>query len=584
MGYPQFQYAESIDYQTYIGSPTLDLSVGTMIDSDLKRTSSPPHVVARFSPPQLHRFLTDDKSSFFTAPVVEPVLPGPVLPSSLLHRGNSPSFSHSSSTCSSALSPARESDFYQPHSPPSPTDAAPTSAYINQHDSYGYRSHLYEFTGLGTEACVKPMDVNPYQETPQGYYDDQCPLSSFRSYSMSSDGSIVNAEKHIPCDQLHMPRQMSPESFSVADIKEEICVPDARGTRPPFDQDIESVSGEEIDPPTLKYEAEDEEYIPDRKQKRATPSPSRSGKGRKRPGSASPVVDVKRVKVEDVDSVVKGRITKPALPGTKGSFACPQCPNSKIAFKDEHGLENHIKKQHTRPFTCIFDFAGCHSTFASKNEWKRHCASQHLILNYWVCQEEQCAKVSNSPHSPSRATSSRNRGNASRLQHRQCPSNLPDGTIFNRKDLYTQHLRRMHAPSSLKKQGKQKKGLPNWEERERTYQEEALRTRCHLPNHMQCPAANCNHRFDGKNAWDDRMEHVAKHLERASAGSEPLIKFGGDGDRTLMDWATSPDVSIIRKTENGQWELQNPLKARPVARRSMPVIEDEDMDAEGEDE
>ena len=33
-------------------------------------------------------------------------------------------------------------------------------------------------------------------------------------------------------------------------------------------------------------------------------------------------------------------------------------------------------------FNCVFDFAGCKATFAKKNEWKRHVATQHLLLNY----------------------------------------------------------------------------------------------------------------------------------------------------------------------------------------------------------
>jgi hypothetical protein len=98
-------------------------------------------------------------------------------------------------------------------------------------------------------------------------------------------------------------------------------------------------------------------------------------------------------------------------------------------------------------------------------------------------------------------------------------------------------------------------------------------------------------RFDGSNAWDERMEHVAKHLEKAAAGTEPPVQFGGDDDGTLVDWAASPAIGILRRGEKGKWALQNPLKAPgyPVT----PVSEDdddddddeydEDADAEGEE-
>src|SRR5437667_8026240 len=73
--------------------------------------------------------------------------------------------------------------------------------------------------------------------------------------------------------------------------------------------------------------------------------------------------------------------------------------------------------QHTRPFLCTFSFAECDQHFGSKNEWKRHVHSQHLQLGYWQCDYDICAERSNS-------------------------------NFFNRKDLFTQHLRRMHLPKS----------------------------------------------------------------------------------------------------------------------------------------
>lgn len=159
----------------------------------------------------------------------------------------------------------------------------------------------------------------------------------------------------------------------------------------------------------------------------------------------------------------------------------------------------------------------------------------------------------------------------------------PNGTIFNRKDLYTQHLRRMHIPAGLKKQVKQRKPAPEWEAQERKHQDEAKRTRCDLPTYMRCPAANCNARFDGSNAWDERMEHVAKHLEKAVTGSEPPIEFGGAHDETLMEWATRPEIAIVERGERGKWRLRNPLKTNGGLIVGAVADHNGDEDAEGEE-
>ena len=99
----------------------------------------------------------------------------------------------------------------------------------------------------------------------------------------------------------------------------------------------------------------------------------------------------------------------------KQETRCNHC--SHPPFKDSSSLRKHIAAAHTRPFPCAFAFAGCNSTFGSKNEWKRHIASQHLCLQYYRCS--------------------------------QCPQSVNEGkgNEFNRKDLFTQHLRR-HVQST----------------------------------------------------------------------------------------------------------------------------------------
>ena len=128
-------------------------------------------------------------------------------------------------------------------------------------------------------------------------------------------------------------------------------------------------------------------------------------------------------------------------------------------------------------------------------------------------------------------------------------------------------------PPNMKKQAKQqsrKNGgngnssttvglVPEWEERLRTMASRASRTRCMVPIFMRCPALHCDVEFSGGDAWDQRMEHVARHLERAAAHEEPRVEFGGADDTTLIDWASRPDVAVIRWNA-GRWELNNPLR------------------------
>lgn len=243
--------------------------------------------------------------------------------------------------------------------------------------------------------------------------------------------------------------------------------------------------------------------------------------------------------------------------GSKSSVSsiCIQCSAS---YKDSAALEKHIKQSHTRPFICVFHYAGCKSTFATKNEWKRHVMSQHLYLNYYHCAHEECATA--------KPTSSRRR-----------PKNLPQyGGIFNRKDLFTQHVRRMHQPDD-----KKKKPSRQAEDQIKRLQEHAFNIRCVLPKHMYCPARNCEEQFIGDHAWDERMEHVARHLERAAAGEEEPVRFGGDHDQSLSAWVESPAVDVVRRCYGG-WKLNNPIKGGD---RSMDGSDGStfDEDAEGEE-
>lgn len=200
----------------------------------------------------------------------------------------------------------------------------------------------------------------------------------------------------------------------------------------------------------------------------------------------------------------------------KQETRCNLC--SHAPFKDSSSLRKHIAAAHTRPFPCAFAFAGCTSTFGSKNEWKRHIASQHLCLQYYRCSS--------------------------------CPQSTVEGkgNEFNRKDLFTQHLRRMHAPFAIKKaiaKGDSKLQV-EWETHVKEMQTSCLVTRRQPPQRSACPKPDCASVFEGPTSWDEWTEHVGRHMEKGEAARLGV-------DRLLAKWAL--DENIIERKEDGEYRL-----------------------------
>lgn len=208
---------------------------------------------------------------------------------------------------------------------------------------------------------------------------------------------------------------------------------------------------------------------------------------------------------------------------------CNQCPDL-APFKDSSSLRKHIAAAHTRPFPCAFRFAGCTSTFGSKNEWKRHISSQHLCLQFYRCSA--------------------------------CPPSVSEGkgNEFNRKDLFTQHLRRMHAPFQIKKNlAKGDTRLhSDWENRVKDMQTSCLVTRRTPPQHVACPKQDCLKEFEGNIAWDEWTEHVGRHMEK---GDAPSMKDDG----LLIKWAV--DEGIIEEFANSKYKFVSSDEANGVNMR-----------------
>jgi hypothetical protein len=168
-----------------------------------------------------------------------------------------------------------------------------------------------------------------------------------------------------------------------------------------------------------------------------------------------------------------------------------------------------------RAFICPLAPYGCTATFNAKNEWKRHALTQHFRLGFWRC--DLCTESSNGPND------------------------------FNRKDLFVQHVRRMHptnlAPatstsnsnSTSKKKSRVQGRVAAVEAAlnktaERCYQ----RTR-EAPE--TCCCVFCEETFEGDAALESRTEHVGKHMEsRRKDGLEPVPVADWREDQELEDW------------------------------------------------
>ncbi|KAK3499038.1 uncharacterized protein B0T23DRAFT_6639 [Neurospora hispaniola] len=544
-------------------------------------------------------------------------------------------------------------------SPPADTITEPPACYearsplqepLHLEDFGLSQNHPIQFAGigkgLGNGFFVNPMDVNSTGQLDG--YDSETSTPDFTLPQRVNSWESYTTGGLSGCDMEQIQQQQQQQHSSpIVD-----CTKPANHYPPASQEKIEEPSLVILPrAPNLKRtrqaDADADEYLPTTKRTAAVLSRSTSTKTktttprRGRPPTSHFPLTTHRPHQHQPTRTLPSTATKALTPNSsRGNLLCPHppCHQSSHGFKDQPSLDAHIKKQHSRPFICVFSFAGCDSTFGSKNEWKRHVASQHLILEYWLCQEGECANVDNNvPSSMGVVTG----GSGPRSGKRRKPVQtmipgddndeneddedlplLPNGAIFNRKDLYTQHVRRMHLPSHLTPFLRKESTSTNDTTTTTTTQQElniyiatlqsrAQIKRCALPTYMRCPVPSCPQPpFKGTEAWDQRMEHVAKHLESYAAaaataaaaaaavavtttsgtrtGSEvevdslsvaaeqdkDKVEFGSESDITLTEWASSREVGIIkrvrtttgtgmRKVEGGwKWVTRDPIKRR----------------------
>ncbi|OJD26659.1 hypothetical protein ACJ73_01958 [Blastomyces percursus] len=194
------------------------------------------------------------------------------------------------------------------------------------------------------------------------------------------------------------------------------------------------------------------------------------------------------------------------------------------------------QKPSDRQFICVFAQYGCQSTFSAKNEWKRHVSSQHLQLGFYRC-DVGCCNVSNPE-----ASSSDNRTSSSQ--------NLRSPNDFNRKDLFTQHQRRMHSPWASSN-----RVSPSKQEQDAFNKSlEKVRKRCWIERRKAPRRSICNFcgwEFSGTYCWDDRMEHVGKHYEKRDVETCE--------DIALREWAVQEGV--LKPASKNKWVLASPKES-----------------------
>ena len=202
----------------------------------------------------------------------------------------------------------------------------------------------------------------------------------------------------------------------------------------------------------------------------------------------------------------------------------------------------------TRPFLCPLAFYGCQSSFSSKNEWKRHVATQHIRQGFWRC--DLCAKTVD-----------------------PADDRIVYHNDFNRRDLFAQHLRRMHARNPMNSTAK---GIvPVTEENLADHLQRCFREIRMPPSQASC--LFCDRSFTGPNSWEERLEHVGRHLEKdAKPGTFSLDSKHWRNDPELEKYLLRE--GLIARGQDGDWRIGDGTPLRLKVAQGDGADEDTEAD------
>ena len=455
---------------------------------------------------------------------------------------------------------------------------------------------------------VGSSSLHDYPSPPSPEFGDGVALRDVQEFP---DGESEEQIDHFDDEDMKMEQQPSYLEFA----RPHGCLPEGLHARRNYDEGIGSSIHDDSPPPSMKGEddismvdelkEEDEDddvsdYTPASRSKRnhhtrkssLTKTPSsptkRSSRGKRSPKLASNnKVSKRRTKSTPITptSPLNPMTTTPTAISTHGNTTSHTCPNCNQTFATPSAMHKHNLTVHTRPFTCTFGPYGCPSRFGSKNEWKRHVSSQHIQLGLWRCDQGAC--IPQPPHrrsppsssSSSSSSASKKRGAATATTRASEKHNKDDiivvgggGAVepsddagfneFNRKDLFTQHLRRMHFPARSASAAEKDAFEASLE---------ATRRRCWIKTREPPQSSVCGYCcdgdggmgmgmgmgmgvtktegvFEGPDSWDERMEHVGRHLERGHWGREWREDVG------LRAWMVREGL-IVWEGKEGRWVL-----------------------------
>lgn len=401
---------------------------------------------------------------------------------------------------------------------PADTASSKQSFWTSTHSDYAgehYGKHsISSQTSYSPAMSCATYDASPMQQV-QMFHGGGCvSLNNIQQYD--PDQTHDETDARVTTD--HVSSQAAYEQVYDYNIKAERH--DSHHECEDSDEKPSTTDIEGPDSPDAEHDEgdSDTEYQPNRRasgvvkrpRRRSSNSSSTSIRGTKRGA---------RARKDSLNSATTGRIEK-----------------SSAARNDKSAGNRH--------FPCPFACYGCASGFSSKNEWKRHVSTQHIKLIYWRC--DLCLVGSD---------------------QRQ-----PIFNDFNRKDLFTQHLRRMHStvdgngqPSGLpapKKGASLTDAIP--EAVVAQHQARCCREIRQLPPQSAC--LFCARTFTGKDSWTDRMDHIGTHLEKdrkVNAGLADCANWRHDP--VLEAWLL--DEGLIARDGDGAWELGDgvPLRAKREA-------------------
>lgn len=190
-----------------------------------------------------------------------------------------------------------------------------------------------------------------------------------------------------------------------------------------------------------------------------------------------------------------------------------------------------------RAFPCPLAVYGCKESFDSKNEWKRHINTQHVPIAIFRCKF--CCPPSKSRAGPYKS----------------------QRYDFVRKDLFTMHLKRMHAVECNIDPLPMASGSGRRRQKDSTETIKILSEiskQCETrirdpPEQVECIL--CHHTFNGPKCWEERTEHIATgHFE--AARKQNIAAPGPEEwhhDAYLEEWLIREN--IIKRGRDGSWQF-----------------------------